>query len=60
MDTSIKMNEHEDGGDSTLPKIAVVGAGGWGSNHVRVWNDLGNLGLVYDLDPIRQESVKAQ
>ena len=42
------------------PKIAVIGAGGWGSNHIRVWQELGFLNLVHDVDPARLELVRAQ
>ena len=39
-------------------KVAVVGVGGWGINHVRVWHDLGGLGLLYDVDPSRLATVQ--
>src|ERR1044072_5936083 len=39
-------------------KIAVVGTGGWGKNHVRVLNDLGVLTAVCDSDPGRVDSLK--
>lgn len=32
----------------TTPRIAVLGSGGWGRNHVRTWHDLGALTLVCD------------
>lgn len=34
-----------------MTRIAVLGAGPWGRNHVRVWNELGALELVCDPDP---------
>lgn len=33
-----------------MRRVAVLGAGPWGRNHVRVWNELGNLVLVCDPD----------
>lgn len=38
-------------------KIAVVGTGGWGKNHVRVLNDLGVLTAVCDSDENRIRSL---
>ena len=34
-------------------RIAVIGTGGWGKNHVRVLSELGNLVAVCDLDASR-------
>jgi UDP-N-acetylglucosamine 3-dehydrogenase len=34
-------------------RIAVIGTGGWGKNHVRVLSELGNLVAVCDLDATR-------
>ena len=34
-------------------KVAVIGCGAWGINHVRVWHDLGRLAMVCDPDPRR-------
>ena len=39
-----------------MPRIAVIGTGGWGKNHVRVLSELGHLGAVCDLDPARAAS----
>jgi len=36
-----------------MVRIAVVGTGGWGKNHVRVLSELGNLVAVCDLDASR-------
>lgn len=36
--------------------IAVVGGGAWGSNHVRVWNRLGNLRMICEASGERRES----
>ena len=41
------------------PKVAVLGAGGWGRNHVRTWHDLGALALVCDPDAARRAEVQA-
>jgi UDP-2-acetamido-3-amino-2,3-dideoxy-glucuronate N-acetyltransferase len=38
-------------------EVAVLGCGGWGINHVRVWNDLGRLAIVCDPDPRRLADV---
>jgi UDP-2-acetamido-3-amino-2,3-dideoxy-glucuronate N-acetyltransferase len=38
---------------SDSPRIAVVGCGAWGANHVRVWHRLGALALVCDTDAAR-------
>lgn len=38
-------------------KIAVIGTGGWGKNHVRVLNDLGVLSAVCDADTNRLQSI---
>ena len=35
----------------TPPKVAVVGAGYWGINHVRNFHELGALGMVCDTSP---------
>jgi predicted dehydrogenase len=39
-----------------LTRIAVIGTGGWGKNHVRVLSELGALVAVCDLDRERAES----
>jgi UDP-N-acetylglucosamine 3-dehydrogenase len=38
-----------------MTKIGVVGTGGWGKNHVRVFNELQVLGAVCDLDKARAD-----
>jgi UDP-N-acetylglucosamine 3-dehydrogenase len=38
-----------------MTRIGVVGTGGWGKNHVRVFNELQCLGAVCDLDKARAE-----
>jgi predicted dehydrogenase len=40
--------------------LAVVGCGVWGMNHLRVWQDLGCLRMVYDTDPARLEAVRSR
>lgn len=40
-------------------KIAVVGAGGWGKNHIRTLADLGCLGGVIDSDKNKLNSLSA-
>ena len=39
-----------------MSRIAVIGTGGWGKNHVRVLSELGHLVAVCDLDPSRAAS----
>lgn len=39
-------------------KIAVIGAGRWGSNHVRTLHELGALGGVIEADHARRQSVQ--
>lgn len=34
-------------------RVAVLGCGAWGINHVRVWHDMGRLAMVCDPDPQR-------
>ena len=36
-----------------MVRIAVIGTGGWGKNHVRVLSELGHLVAVCDLDASR-------
>ena len=36
-----------------MVRIAVIGTGGWGKNHVRVLSELGSLVAVCDLDASR-------
>ena len=35
------------------PRVAVVGCGSWGANHLRVWAELGHLTAACDVDPGR-------
>src|SRR5437899_3318488 len=35
------------------PRIAVVGTGGWGKNHLRVLSELGVLTCLCDIDPAK-------
>lgn len=42
------------------PRIAVVGAGNWGRNHVRTWAQLGHLAAVCDASEARLADVSAQ
>ena len=44
--------------DST-PRVAVLGAGGWGRNHVRTFHELGALALVCDPDAARTDEVRS-
>jgi len=41
----------------TAPRIAVLGSGGWGRNHVRTWHELGALALVCDPAEERLEAI---
>lgn len=38
-------------------RIAVIGCGAWGANHLRVWRELGVLAAACDPDPARLEWV---
>lgn len=40
------------------PRVAVLGSGNWGRNHVRVLNGLGALGGVADADPTLRENIR--
>lgn len=42
---------------SSTPRIAVLGSGGWGRNHVRTWHELGALALVCDPAADRLEAI---
>jgi len=42
------------------PKIAVIGAGNWGKNHIRVFSRLGYLVAVADADELLREKVHEQ
>jgi UDP-N-acetylglucosamine 3-dehydrogenase len=41
-------------------RVGVVGTGGWGKNHLRVFNELGVLGCLCDIDPVRAEQWSAK
>ena len=41
-------------------RICVVGAGGWGKNHVRTLHQLGFLGAIVDVDARRREDLAKQ
>lgn len=43
--------------DEKSIKIAVIGTGGWGKNHVRVLNDLGVLSAICDSDENRAQAL---
>jgi len=45
---------------SRLPRVAVIGAGNWGKNHVRVFNRLGALQAVAEQSPELCKNLKAQ
>lgn len=38
---------------AATPRVAVVGVGAWGINHVRVFHELGALAAIHDADPAR-------
>ena len=38
-----------------MTRLAVIGTGGWGKNHVRVLSELGALVAICDLDRARAE-----
>jgi UDP-N-acetylglucosamine 3-dehydrogenase len=38
------------------PRVAVIGTGGWGKNHVRVLSELGSLAAVCDIDATRADA----
>jgi predicted dehydrogenase len=39
-----------------MTKVGVVGTGGWGKNHVRVFNELQSLGAICDADRERADA----
>ncbi|OCW59263.1 Gfo/Idh/MocA family protein [Hoeflea olei] len=45
---------------ASLPKIAVVGCGYWGTNHARTFAELGALAAVSDRNPERAEALAAR
>lgn len=40
-----------------MKRVAVIGCGGWGKNHLKTFDRLGALGGFFDLDPARRASV---
>lgn len=44
---------------SQVPRIAVIGAGNWGKNHVRVFNDAKALAAVAETDASTRERIAA-
>jgi UDP-2-acetamido-3-amino-2,3-dideoxy-glucuronate N-acetyltransferase len=50
------MNEITNG----RPRIALLGAGNWGMNHLRVWREMGFLRIVCDPDAARLEQIRAE
>jgi len=45
---------------SDQTKIAVVGGGNWGKNHVKTLHSMGALGAVVELNPELREKIKAE
>ena len=43
-----------------MAKIAVVGAGRWGKNHIRIINKLGCLGGIVEVDKKKHEELQKQ
>lgn len=43
-----------------MPRIGVIGTGGWGKNHVRVLDELGALGAVCDADGARTKAFSTR
>jgi len=43
-----------------MTKLAVIGTGGWGKNHVRVLSELGHLAAVCDVDAQRAKEFAAK
>jgi UDP-N-acetylglucosamine 3-dehydrogenase len=43
-----------------LARIAVIGTGGWGKNHVRALSEMGHLVAVCDMDPNRAKDYAAK
>lgn len=41
-------------------RVGVIGTGGWGKNHLRVFNELGVLACLCDIDPTRAEQWSAK
>lgn len=40
-------------------RLAVLGCGRWGKNHVRIWTDLGCLKVICDINPERLKEMKS-
>ena len=51
---------NKDGFEKTRPRLAVIGAGNWGMNHVKTLNKLGVLAAVAEADSIKREQLKAE
>ena len=43
-----------------MTKIAVIGAGRWGQNHIRTLYELGNLGAIIESNVDRVSELKKQ
>ena len=43
-----------------MTRIAVIGTGGWGKNHVRALSELGHLAAVCDVDPERSKQFSSK
>jgi UDP-N-acetylglucosamine 3-dehydrogenase len=41
-------------------RIGVIGGGGWGKNHLRVFNELGVLQCLCEIDPIKAQKWSAK
>lgn len=39
-------------------KVAVIGAGKWGLNHIRTLNEMGTLAAVVEANPVTQKKIK--
>lgn len=53
-------NDDDNNNPSLLPRIAVIGVGGWGKNHARVLRDLGCLAAVCDVEIARAKEVASR
>jgi predicted dehydrogenase/serine acetyltransferase len=47
-------------GVGSVKRVAVVGCGAWGANHLRVWTDLDALAVAYDTSGERRSWVASQ
>ena len=43
-----------------MTKIAVIGTGGWGKNHVRALSEMGHLVAVCDVDAERAKEFASR